>query len=366
MEGNRLMKRLSALAGTCAAVAIIAVGAAPAGADPNNINPFPVLNGSTGLPNLPGPAKAIFQLTGMASPNHTDQQNVLGTDLGIMWDDGRGHMISAYGDTAGFGVPNLLAGSVWAWRSNVLYRSPAGAGPSHGIHYTSFVDNPLPSPKIPGIEISFIPTAGISVNGVQFMRMMSVHDWGADGKWHTNFSTLAASGDDGQTWAQLPTTRRAADGPWVNFQQNAFLKANGYLYEYGTPSGRNNPGFISRVREGDIANNDAYEFWDGKTWKPKDPMAAKPIVGGVGELSVMWNVYLHQFVMLTTDPFNSVVMRTAPNPEGPWGPPRTLVDVRNLSTAYAPMLYPYQTGDALYFALGIHSQYNVVLMRSQL
>jgi hypothetical protein len=362
------MKRLSAFAGACAAVAVLAVGAStPAGADPNNINPFPGLNGGNALPRLPGSTQAIFQLTGMASPNRTDAQNVLGTDLGIMWDDGRGQMISAYGDTAGLGVPNLLAGSVWAWRSNVLYRSPAEADPARGIHYTSFVDNPLPSPKIPGIEISFIPTAGISVNGVQFMRMMSVHDWGPDGRWNTNFSTLAASGDDGQTWAQLPTTRRASNLPgWSNFQQDAFLKAGGYVYEYGTPGGRNNPGFVSRVKEGDIANNDAYEFFDGKDWKPKDPTQAQPIVGGVGELSVMWNDYLHQYVMLTTDPFNSVVLRTAPNPEGPWGPARVLVDVRSLQTAYAPMLFPYQTGGTLYFALGIHSQYNVVLMRAQL
>jgi hypothetical protein len=360
------MNRLSAFAGVCAAVALLAGGAAPAGADPNNINPFPLLNGSDGLPRLLGQTQAIYQLTGIASPNHTDRQNVLGTDLGIMWDDGRGQMMTAYGDTAGFGAPNLLAGSIWAWRSNVLFRSPAGADPTHGIRYTSMVDNPLPSPKIPGIEISFIPTAGVSVGGVQFMRMMSVHDWGPDGHWTTNFSTLATSGDDGQTWAQLPTTRRARDAGWNNFQQDAFLKAGGYVYEYGTPAGRNNPGFISRVKEADIANNDAYEYWDGHTWKPKDIGAAAPIVGGVGELSVAWNQYLGQYVMLTTDPFNSVVMRTAPNPEGPWGPPRVLIDVRSLQTAYAPMLYPYQTGSTLYFALGIHNQYNVVLMRTPL
>ncbi|WP_216901100.1 DUF4185 domain-containing protein [Nocardia alni] len=360
------MKRLSALAGACAAVAVLAIGSSPAGADPNNINPFPGLNGTYGLPHLPGPTQAIFQLTGMASPNHTDQQNVLGTDLGIMWDDGRGHMISAYGDTAGFGAPNLLAGSIWAWRSNVLYRSPAGENPAHGIRYNSMVDNPLPSPKIPGIEISFIPTAGVSVGGVQFMRMMSVHDWGPDGKWNTNFSTLAASGDDGQTWAQLPTTRRASQGPWNRFQQSAYVKAGDYVYEYGSPPGRNNPAFIARVKQADIANNEAYEFWDGKTWKPKDVNAAQPIAGGIGELSVAWNDYLHQYVMLTTDPFNSVVMRTAPNPEGPWSPARVLVDARSLPTAYAPMIYPYQTGSSLYFALGVHNQYNVVLMRTPL
>lgn len=360
------MKRLPALAGACAAVALLALSASPAGADPNNINPIPGLNGVNGLPHLGGATQAVYQMTGMASPNRTQDSNVLGTDLGIMWDDGRGQMLTAYGDTAGLGMPNLLAGSMWAWRSNVLFRSPAGLAPADGIRYTSFVDNPLPSPKIPGIEISFIPTAGISVGGVQYMSMMSVRDWGPDGHWDTNFSTLAVSGDGGQTWAQLPTTRRADEGGFHNFQQAAFLKADGFVYRYGTPAGRDNPGFVARVKEADIANIDAYEYWDGGAWKLNDVNAAKPIVGGVGELSVMWNQYLGQYIMMTTDPSNSVVMRTAPAPEGPWSEPRVLIDTRELPSAYAPMIYPYQTGSDLYFLVTQHRQYNVMLMRTPL
>lgn len=360
------MRRLSALAGACAAVALLALTASPAGANPNNINPIPGLNGVNGLPQLPGPTQAVYQVTGMASPNRTQDKNVLGTDLGIMWDDGHGHMLTAYGDTAGLGMPNILAGSMWAWRSNVIFRSPAGADPAAGINYTSYVDNPLPSPKIPGIEISFIPTAGISVDGVQYMSMMSVRNWGPDGHWETNFSTLATSGDDAQTWAQLPATRRGNENGFQNFQQNAFVKSGGYVYKYGTPAGRDNPGFVSRVKKADITNIDAYEYWDGSGWKPKDAAAATPIVDHVGELSVQWNDHLGQYVMLTTDPLNSVVMRTAPNPEGPWSAPRVLIDKRNLPTMYAPMIYPYQTGGDLYFLLTMHNQYNVVLMRTPL
>ncbi|WP_407671086.1 DUF4185 domain-containing protein [Nocardia stercoris] len=360
------MRPLATLTGCCTAAALLLLGSTPAGADPNNINPIPVLNGIAGLPNLPGPTVAVSQLTGMGSTNHTEQQNVLGTDLGIMWDNGQGQMLTAYGDTAGLGLPNFLAGSIWAWRSNVLFTSPAGADPSGGINYTGFIDNPLPSPKIPGIEISFIPTAGIAANGAQYMSMMSVQDWGPDGHWDTNFSTLAVSGDGGRSWVQLPATRRANENGFQNFQQAAFLKSGGYVYRYGTPGGRNNAGFVARVPEGDIANIDAYEYWDGGKWVPGKADAAAPIVGGVGELSVMWNDYLHQYVMLTTDPFDSVVMRTAPAPEGPWDAPRVLIDAHSLPTAYAPMIYPYQTGNSLYFALTMHNQYNTVLMRTPL
>ncbi|MEV6428985.1 DUF4185 domain-containing protein [Nocardia sp. NPDC051463] len=338
----------------------------PTCADPNNVNPIPGLNGQPrGLPRLPGPAQAIFQVTGIDSPNHTQNVNVLGTDLGIMWDDGGGRMITAFGDSAGLGVPNLLAGSIWAWTSNALFRSTT-KDPANGIIFDSAVPNPLPSPKIPGIEISFIPTAGISVGGVQFMSMMSVREWGDHGKWATNFSTLAASGDGGQTWAQLTNTRRGNVDGHEKFQQNAFLKNAGYIYRYGTPGGRNNPGFVSRAKEADIANIDAYEYWDGGAWQPGDAKTAAPIVGDVAELSVMWNNYLGKFVMLTTDPANSVVMRTASAPQGPWGEPQVLVSGPSLPTAYAPMIFPYQTGPDLYFMLTVHNQYNVILLRTPL
>src|SRR5690606_4528861 len=125
----------------------------------------------------------------------------------------------------------------------------------------------------------------------------------------------ASSGDGGRTWVQLPTTRRANVDGHERFQQNAFLKNDGFVYRYGTPAGRDNPGFLSRVREADIADIDAYQYWDGGAWKPNDPKASAPIVGNVGELSVQWNDHLGQYVMLTTDPANSVVLRTAPAPE---------------------------------------------------
>ncbi|MGV9615920.1 DUF4185 domain-containing protein [Nocardia xishanensis] len=360
---NRSLSAL-ARAGALAAACTVAL-AGPAAADPNNVNPIPVLNGWRGLPQLPGPTKAVFQMTGMDSPNRTQNVNVLGTDLGIMWDDGSGRMITAFGDSAGLGIPNLFAGSMWAWTSNVLFRSTT-KDPSGGIFFDSIVPNPLPSPKIPGIEISLIPTAGISVGGVQYMSLMSVREWGDHGKWNTNFSTLAASGDGGQTWVPLTTTRRANVDGHERFQQNAFLKHDGYVYRYGTAAGRNNPGFVSRTREADIANIDSYEYWDGGAWKPNDPIASAPIVDGVAELSVMWNDHLGQFVMLTTDPANSIVMRTASSPQGPWGAPRVLIEAASLPTAYAPMIFPYQTGSDLYFLLTVHTQYNVVLMKTPL
>jgi len=360
---------LSAVAG---ASALLLTVTAPAAANPNAINPIPVLNGTNGLPHLIGRSRAVFQVTGMASPNNTQSYNMLGTDLGIMWDNGHGQMLTAFGDTAGVGLPNLLSGSTWAWRSNVLVRSHTH-DPSNGVYFDTVVRDIfgqardlIPSPKIPFLEISRIPTAGIEAGGVQYMSLMSVRSWDDVGKWTTNYSGLAASADNGETWADLGFTRRPNSGANAKFQMDAFLKSGGWVYEYGTPSGRNNAAYVARVREGDMQNLGAYEYWDGGRWRPGDVRAAAPIAGSVGELSVMWNQYLGQFVMLTTDPFNSVVMRRASSPEGPWSGPEVLIDTRELPTAYAPSIFPYQTGRDLYFLTTVHSQYNVVLMRSTL
>ncbi len=360
---------LAAFAGVTASVLTFT---ASASANPNAINPIPVLNGTNGLPQLHGRTQAIFQQTGLASPNNTQSYNVFGTDLGIMWDNGNGEMLTAYGDSAGLGFPNLLSGSLWSWRSNILVRSH-DRNPGDGIIYDGVVRDGIgqakdlvPSPKIPFIEISRIPTAGVSVGGVQYMAMMSVKTWDQPGHWTTNFSSLAASGDNGENWGELPQTRRAVEGGNGNFQMNAFLKDGGYVYEYGTPSGRNVLAHVARVKEHDITNLGEYEYWNGREWKKNDPNAAAPITGGVGELSVQYNQFLGQYIMITTDPFNSVIMRRAPRPEGPWGPPEVLIDTRELPTAYAPMLYPYQTGPDLFFLTTIHSQYNVVLMRTRL
>ncbi|QIS06828.1 DUF4185 domain-containing protein [Nocardia brasiliensis] len=344
----------------------------PASADPNTINPIPVLNGSNGLPNLVGRSRAVFQMTGMASPNNTQAYNVLGTDLGIMWDNGKGELLTAFGDTAGIGFPNLLAGSMWSWRSNILMRSHT-TNPVNGIYFDSVVRDVfgqardlIPSPKIPFLEISRIPTAGISVGDVQFMSLMSVRSWDEVGQWSTNFSGLAASGDNGETWGELPATRRPNEGGNGNFQMNAFLKDGGFIYEYGTPPGRNHSAYVARVPEAQITDLSAYEYWDGKDWRRDDVNAAVPIMWGVGELSVMYNAHLGQYISLTTDPFNSVVLRRAETPAGPWSDPEVLIDTRELPSAYAPSIFPFQTGRDLYYLTTVHSQYNVLLMRTQL
>ncbi len=79
------------------------VGVSGVGSSGGPANAAPWLNGNTGgLPGLSGRTTAIEKVTGTYSPNKTvDRFNVLGTDLGIMWDNGAGQILTAFGDTTG-------------------------------------------------------------------------------------------------------------------------------------------------------------------------------------------------------------------------------------------------------------------------
>ncbi|MET4611908.1 hypothetical protein ABIC28_002900 [Rhodococcus sp. PvR044] len=364
-------KRLVQVSAIGAAAMLLLAG--PAAADPNTVNPIPGLNGTNGLPVLNGRSSAIAQATGLLSPNRTQDANVLGTDLGIMWDNGNGEVLTAFGDSAGLGIPNLMNGSLWSWRSNTLFRS-ADRNLADGMSFDSsprdFLGQAkelIPSPKIPFVEISRIPTAGVAVDGVQYMSLMSVKNWGEPGQWDTNYSGLAFSTDNGENWTVAPETNRPATAGNRNFQMSAFVKDGGFVYQYGTPPGRGGLVHLARVPEKQIRDLGAYEYWNGHEWKKGDPNAAAPIVfGGVAELSVQYNQFLGQYLMLTTDNFNSVVMRRSPSPTGPWGPPEVLLEARELPTAYGAYIHPWSTGPDLYFLTTVHSNYNVLLMRTTL
>lgn len=346
--------------------------AAPSSADPN-ANPIPEFNNTNWVPQLCGRARVVAQVTGRLGANRTQDTNVLGTDLGIMWDSGSGQVLTAFGDTVGFDLRNPIASSPSAWRSNVLFRS-ADRDLSDGMIFDS---TPLdsfgqskelvPSLKIPFVEISRIPTAGIAVDGTQYLSLMSIRNWGPAGFWETNYSGLAYSTDNGENWVVAPETTRPSEGGNRNFQMSAFVRQAGFVYQYGTPPGRGGLVHVARVPERQILDLGAYEYWDGSAWIPADADAARPIMpDGVGELSVQWNDFLGQFVMLTTDRHDSVVMRHSPTVIGPWSEPEIVVDTRELPGTYGAYIHPWSSGPDLYFLATVHDRYNVLLLHTTL
>jgi hypothetical protein len=127
---------------------------------------------------------------------------------------------------------------------------------------------------------------------------------------------------------------------------------------------------VARVAPAVVPDLTKYEYWssDANTWVPANPAAATVVIPGpVGEMSAQYNSYLKQYLALYTNRANDVVMRTAPAPQGPWGPEQTLVSsVFTPGGVYAPFLHPWSTGRELYYNVSLWSAYNVMLMRTVL
>jgi hypothetical protein len=382
-------------------------------------------------------------VTGPNSLNKTGQRfGIGGTDLGIMWDNGipdnpattevnEHQVLIAFGDTFSNSVPVRTG----VWRMNTLFRSPDntlsnGLYVPDGIPHNpgTYSGSPMSDPNFSreiigrprygiGPEVTIIPTAAISVPGAgvngatrQYIQFMAVRSWDTPGRWTTNYSGIAYSDDNGQNWRSelVPASsiRTAAVGratvPYVSgnekFQQGAFVKppagspeaAAGWVYSYGTPSGRAGTVYLSRVNQYQILDRTKYEYWNGTTWVADRPSAATPILPGtttsffgffprttypsVSEMSVQYNPYLNKYVMLYADQNNNVVMRTANQPQGTWSAPTTLVTSARVPGLYAPYVHPWSGTDNLteaerqylYWNLSTWNDYQVRLMRTDL
>ncbi|WP_328357809.1 DUF4185 domain-containing protein [Mycobacterium sp. NBC_00419] len=360
---------------------------------------------------------------------------IYGTDVGVMWDNGMTgqdrQVLIIFGDT--FSGPNMSG----AWRSNVLLRTtdPIARTFATGSLTNPFAGSPLSSTGMSkqvirgnasylglfGSEVTIIPTAAISVpydntyGARQYVNFMSVRSWDFGGQWTTNYSAIAYSDDNGQNWTVAPQTIRAAS--WLrssrsfvygnqNFQQGAYVKPPadsadaGYVYSFGTPSGRMGSAYVSRVKQDAILDLDQYEYWNGASWTINDPSAAIPIlppttqnqnaggflgqlglffgswvagvfgVGGpnghVSEMSVQYNTYLNKYVAMYSDGTGTVVMRTADSPQGTWSSATPLVNSLQYPGLYAPMMDPWSTGQDIYWNMSLWGDYNVALMKTTL
>jgi D-arabinan endo alpha-(1,5)-arabinofuranosidase len=343
------------------------------------------------------PTSLVDFVTGPNSPNKTlERFGISGTDLGIAWDNGdpaNRQVLMAFGDTFGY-----CSVHGQQWRYNTLFRS-SDHDLSHGIHVADGVPNDrysgspvwatgLSKQVVNTIhrashETGIIPTAAISVGRTQYMNFMSIRQWGRDGEWSTNYSAIARSIDNGQNWGIYPGTIRAASADAIpgvgftpgneNFQMGAFMRGNdGYLYSFGTPSGRGGAAYLSRVPMNFVPDLTKYQYWNGDgggRWVPNNPGAATPLFPGpVGEMSAQYNSYLKQYLVLYTNGgSNDVVARTAPAPQGPWSPEQPLVSSFQVPGGiYAPMIHPWSSGKDLYFNLSLWSAYDVMLMHTVL
>ncbi|WP_424184230.1 DUF4185 domain-containing protein [Actinokineospora sp. G85] len=305
----------------------------------------------------------VARITGEGSRNGC-AGGVHATDLGIMWES-RGRVLIAFGDTYGPAWCGSGAGPSTDpdWRCNVL------AVADDDLRFQSVTGQFLARDDT-STEETVIPCSGIELDGVHYLHYMSVRNWGARGKWFTNYAGIAHSTDDGQTWHK---PRRAW---WVNraegdhpFQMAAFAQADDWLYLLGTPNGRWGSASLARVRPSDVLEPAAYSYWTGHTWADRDPFRAVPVmIGPVAELSVLFNDHLGQWTALHLDESRSaIVLRTADDLTGPWSPPSAVASGAEYPGLYGGFLHPKsRQGPELFWTMSQWAPYNVYLMRTDL
>ena len=321
----------------------------------------------TTLPVVSGPAVVssvdrVAQLTGPGSLNDTAARwDVVGADLGHMfWYDGAIYMV--FGDTLGVDGAD--------WRSNTMARIPS-PDPAAGLRFGSMITGPagraaelLPSLKIDNVEKTVIPTYGIAVGGRMFLHYMSVRHWGAPGQWDVNYSGLAYSDDGGRTWVKDAGARWPGGG---NLAQVAMVESGGDVYLFGIPAGRSGGVQLARVAESDLLELSRYTYWDGASWSVDPARATLVVPGPVGELSVAWNSYVRRWLMMYLDVGRSaIVVRSAPELTGPWGPEQVVATAAEYPELYAPYIVPMDTGRDVYFTMSQSGPYEVYLMRMRL
>ncbi len=333
----------------------------------------------------PGEAQRVALLTGPGSINATDiRYQVEGTDLGIMWEDEDGRILTAFGDTFGAGYPGpgaydwagaggeVPAPGPIAWRSNVLARS-WDREPADGLSFDMVTDRPgyakelIPSLKIDHVEVSTIPTGGIHVDGRDYLAYMSVRHFDLPGTWTTNYSGVAYSDDHGQNWVQVPQARNFNTATFDDpFQMVAYARRDGLVYLFGTPNGRFGDAHLARVPEDEILDPGAYEYWTGPGgWQRGSRRDAAPIVPGpVGELSVRYDGALDAWTMSYLDESSgTIVLRLARTPTGPWTSEIAIASSATYPTLYGGFFHPDSDGLDIYFTMTQFDVYNVSLMR---
>jgi hypothetical protein len=320
----------------------------------------------------------IAHITGEDSANRTGTRfGVYGTDLGILWDNGRGEILVAFGDSYGEAWGGNGAGPGTAdWRCNILAKSTT-RDLSQGIDLDLVIKRPdgtagqmLDRDTEITKEATIIPTSGIAVGDRNYLHYMSVRQWDQPGHWRTNYGGIAVSDDYGHTWSKPREARwinrRRRDNP---FQMGAFARRDDHIYLVGTQNGRHGSASLARVAAGSVSSVDRYEYWTGQRWTGEDEYKARPVFQGpVGELSIQWHRYLGMWVAQYLDePRKAMVLRTAEDLRGPWTEPIEVVSGLKYRGLYGGYIHPWAMDrNELYFLQSQWGPYKVTLMKATL
>ena len=197
------------------------------------------------------------------------------------------------------------------------------------------------------------PTAGMHLNGTSYLFFARIVLTGKS-QWDFRQDAVGLACAIGESWEFERVVTPEADPPLPISPQSVVAQPDGtvclyYLEKIGL---MNSGVFIAKVSSGKIAEPKAYRYWCGAQAGFTDSKTrAKAAVEDVwGQVSVVWNEYLGEFVMLHvggvfSEP-RSVYLRTAKTPWGPWSEKTLVMRLEGRLGAgfkgliYCPYLHP--------------------------
>lgn len=311
----------------------------------------------------------------LPNPNNTLVNYGLGeTDIGVMWENSNHQIMTAFGDN--FGSPRNGPGFD-TWKSNALAFT-SDSNLSDGLTFSGMLMNNGQLAELVHRETgetTNIPTGGVSVGSRNYIYYMAVNQWARNGNyddWSLFYGQIAYSDDNGTTW----TKSGVKWGSTSNFAQAYYLKKDGMIYMFGTPSGRLGDVYLAKVSEANILSQTSYDYWNGSAWVNNNEAAAQPIALGPvsAEMSVIYNSYWNRYFMIYLSvKRRAIVMRDAADVTGEWSEEK-VVSEDNGNAVYAPYFHPwYNNGSDLYYFVSYARQqitneqkYNIFLYHTSI
>ena len=357
-------------------------------------------------------SQKICQLTGefdrqrqQPTLNRTKSRfGVVGTDLGSSFEH-QGRIYFLFGDTIGErreGSPS---------DDSIAYSEDTNPEDCVALNFVTGPDGRYLSPRIPGIRLRAfeVPTGGFSSNGVMYVFFTTDHsEQRVMGR-----SILARSTNNAQSFQYLYDVSR---DKFINIApvivNNSDIlglparEGQGLLL-WGSGTYRRSDPYLAYIPLSSVEDRGTLSYFSGLTaegsphWSTSEAEAMSLFTHPcIGELSVAWNPFLRQWLMLYNcgNP-RGINFRVADQPWGPWSETQTLFhpweddgychfmhvswQFRNCDSVhdperqnvwggeYGPYMIPrYFTGDGtrttIYYVMSTWNPYNVVLMRSEL
>ena len=138
--------------------------------------------------------------------------------------------------------------------------------------------------------------------------------------------------------------------------------------------------YVGKAPVAKLGERDAYTYWTGSDWSPHPadaqpmwPVKSGAIVPADNGVSVTYDELTKQWLALYTEDLARVVVRTAPQPWGPWSAPTTWLECRPLVEDVYPYCYSAEIhrelstdASAAYVTFSSQKPYDVTLVELKL